>query len=54
MHQELTLLSNTLFYKYVLQYIYRHYTNKIKAFEYLGMIIYQEILVNLNIYLNLL
>jgi len=36
MDNELTLLSNTLFYKYVLQYIYRHYTNKIKAFEYLA------------------
>ena len=35
MDSELTLLSNTQFYKYVLQYIYTHYTEQIKSFEYI-------------------
>jgi len=35
MDSELTLLSNTQFYKYVLQYIYTHYNEQIKSFEYI-------------------
>lgn len=35
MDNELTLLSNTQFYKYVLQYVYTHYTEQIKSFEYI-------------------
>ena len=35
MNSELTLLSNTQFYKYVLQYIYTHYNGQIKSFEYI-------------------
>ena len=35
MDSELTLLSNTQFYKYVLQYIFTHYNEQIKSFEYI-------------------